>query len=146
MSTEENKAVPRRVYEEVLNDKNLDLVDELFAPGYVNHDPTSPEEMRGTESLKQFFGAYLAAFPDLRFVVEDQVAEGDKVASRWTSRGTNQGELMGAPPTGKRVEFTGVTISRISEGKIAEDWTSYDALGMMRQLGLIPAPDQAAGS
>lgn len=142
MSIEENKAVPRRVYEEVLNGKNLDLVDELFAPEYVNHDPTSPEEMRGPESIKQFFSAYLAAFPDLRFTVEDQVAEGDKVVSRWASAGTNRGELMGAAPTGKRVDFTGITISRISEGRIAEDWTSYDALGMMRQLGLIPEPGQ----
>lgn len=142
MAIEENKAVPRRVYEEVLNQKNLDLVDELFSPEYVNHDPTSPEEMRGPESIKQFFSAYLAAFPDLRFTVEDQVAEGDKVVSRWTSGGTNRGELMGAAPTGRRVEFTGITISRISDGRIAEDWTSYDALGMMRQLGLIPEPGQ----
>jgi len=143
MSVEENKAIPRRVYEEVLNHKNLDLVDELFASDYVNHDPTSPQEMHGPESLKQFFSAYLAAFPDLRFTVEDQVAEEDKVVSRWTSRGTNRGELMGAAPTGRQIQFTGITISRISDGKIAEDWTSYDALGMMRQLGLIAQPGQS---
>ncbi len=88
---------------------------------------------------------YRSAFPDLQATVEDQVAEGDKVASRFTFRGTHRGELAGIPPTGNQVEVTGIVISRIEGGKGAEDWSNYDALGMMQQLGVVPPPGQGAG-
>jgi len=141
VSTEENKAVSRRVAEEIFNGGNLDLADELYASDYVLHDPSLPEDLIGPEGIKQYAAINLGAFPDGRVTVEDQIAEGDKVVSRWTATGTHTGDLMGIPPTGNRVEISGVTINRFSGGKIAEDWYQGDDLGMMRQLGLIPSPE-----
>jgi steroid delta-isomerase-like uncharacterized protein len=142
--SEENKAVLRRVNDEVFVQRNLDLVDELFAPDYVLHDPGLPGgELRGTEDFKQrWVSMFRTAFPDLQLSVEDQVAEGDKVATRYTGRGTHQGELMGIPPTGNDVSVDGVIISRVSGGSIEEEWNNFDALGMMQQLGVIPPPGQ----
>jgi steroid delta-isomerase-like uncharacterized protein len=142
-AAEENKALVRRSFEEVFNQGNLDAVEEIFAPDYVLHDPTSPEEIRGTEGMKQYVSMYRHAFPDLQQTIEDQIAEGDKVATRLTGRGTHQGELVGIPPTGNRVEAPGIVTNRISGGKIAESWANYDAMGMMRQIGAIPEPGQA---
>ena len=136
----ENKAISRRADEELFNQGNLDVADELFAPNFVYHDPAGGEEWRGPESVKRYAAMLRAAFPDLRQTVEDQVAERDKVAYRWTARGTHKGELMGIAPTGNRVEFTGIAIARIQDGKIEEMWESYDALGLMRQLGIISTP------
>ena len=86
---------------------------------------------------------YRTAFPDMRITIEDQVAEGDKVVTRWTASGTHQGDLMGIDPTGRRATVTGITIDRISGGKVEETWTNFDAMGMMQQLGVIPSPEQA---
>ena len=143
MSVEENKALLRRVFEEGWNVGNLDLFDETDSPEYVLHDPSAPEDVRGVEGAKQFASMYLRAFPDLRFTIEEQVAEGDKVVTRWTSSATHQGELMGIPATGNRTGVSGITISRISEGKLVEDWNNWDTLGLMRQLGVIPEPEQS---
>jgi steroid delta-isomerase-like uncharacterized protein len=142
VSAEANKALVRRSFEEVFNQGNLDAVEEIFAPDYVLHDPTSPEEIRGTEGMRRYVSMYRSAFPDTEITIEDQLAEGDTVATRWTARGTHQGELMGVQPSGNRVEVMGVTISRIEGGKIVEDWDIYDALGMMQQIGAIPEPGQ----
>lgn len=141
MSTEENKAASRRFYEELFNEGNLDAAEEIAAPDFILHDPNLPEEPRGPEGLKQFVSLYRNAFPDIDFTIEKQVAEGDMVGTRWVARGTHQGELMGIEPTGARVEVEAFTLHRFSGGKIAEDWAHYDALGMMRQLGVIPAPE-----
>jgi steroid delta-isomerase-like uncharacterized protein len=143
--SEENKAVARRAFEDHFNTGNLDLGEEIFTPDYVNHDPSLPDFGSGPEAANQAVRLYRDAFPDARITVEDQVAEGDKVATRWSARGTHEGELMGVAPTGNRVEITGITISRIEGGKIAEDWINYDALGMLQQVGAIPAPEQAGG-
>ena len=89
---------------------------------------------------------YRGAFPDAQIIIEDQLAEGDMVATRWTARGTHQGELLGVPPSGNRVEVAGMTISRAEGGKIAEEWNNYDALGLMQQIGAIPEAGQQAGS
>ncbi len=147
MSAEENKAVARREIQELFNHTgDLAAADEIYAPDYVGHDPTTGD-IRGVESAKQFAAAYRQAFPDLEATIEDQIAEGDKVVSRFSARGTHQGETEEfGPPTGNRVETSGITIERFEGGKIAEDWTQYDALGMMQQLGLIPEPGQQAGS
>jgi steroid delta-isomerase-like uncharacterized protein len=142
---EENKAVARRAFEDHFNTGNLDLGEEIFTPDYVNHDPSLPDFGSGPEAANQAVRLYRNAFPDARITVEDQVAEGDKVATRWSARGTHQGELTGVGPTGNRVEITGITISRIEGGKIAEDWINYDALGMLQQVGAIPAPGEAQG-
>lgn len=143
MSTEENKALARRLYEEVFNRGNLDAAEELVTGDFLPHDPSVPEEFSGPEGLKQFAAMYRSVFPDLNIAVEDQVAEADKVVTRFTASGTHQGELMGVAPTGSRVEISGISLHRISGSRIAEDWANYDALGMMRQIGAIPAPEQA---
>ena len=142
--SEENKAILRRVTDEVFTRGNLDVVDELLAPDYVLHDPGVPGgELRGTESFKQqWVSMFRSAFPDLQLSVEDQVAEGDKVVTRYTGRGTHQGELMGIPPTNNEAVVSGIIISRVSDGRIEEEWNNFDALGMMQQLGVIPEPGQ----
>jgi steroid delta-isomerase-like uncharacterized protein len=135
-----NKAISRRADEELFNRGNLDVADELFAPDFVYHDPAG-EELRGPESVKGYATMLRAAFPDLHQTIEDQVAEGDRVAYRWTARGTHEGELMGIAPTGNRVTFTGIAVARLADGKIEEIWENYDALGLMQQLGAIPSPE-----
>ena len=142
-NTEENKAILRRVVDEVLNQKNLDLVDEFYATDYVNHLPPNPE-IRGSEGFKQFFAMQFAAFPDFHLTAEDVLAEGDKVVLRWTFTGTHEGELMGIPPTGKQVTYTGIVINRFADGKIVEDWEIADFLGMMQQLTAPPPVDTEA--
>jgi predicted ester cyclase len=144
MSTEENKAVVRREIEEIFNHTgNLDAADEIYAPNYVGHEPTFGD-VHGVEGVKQQAGDYRQAFPDLQSTIEDQVAEGDKVVTRFRTRGTHQGESEAfGPPTGNRVEVSGITIEQFSEGKIVEDWTVLDTLGMMQQLGMIPEAGQA---
>ena len=143
--SEENKEKARRFLEEAFNEGNFDVVDEIVASEYVLHDPASPEEIRGPEGIKGFVQMYRSAFPDTHIMVEDQIAEGDDVVTRWTGRGTHQGELLGVPPSGNRVEVSGITLDRISGGKFAESWTSYDALGMMQQIGAAPSPEGAQG-
>jgi steroid delta-isomerase-like uncharacterized protein len=136
--SEENKALIRRQEEELFGRGNLELADEIYAPDYVGHDPSNPEDVRGLEAAKRAAADYRRAFPDLRVTVEDLIAEGDKVAARLRVRGTHLGDLDGIAPTGKRVDFTGIVISRIEGGMIADDWANFDDLGMMRQLGVIP--------
>lgn len=132
--SEENKALARRSWEAP---HNLDIIDEVYAPDLVWHDPD--QEIRGTEEAKQFIAMYKSAFPDLSVTVEDEIAEGDKVVTRWTLRGTHQGEIEEfGPPTGRQVEITGISISRVEGGKIVEEWNSYDNLGVMQKLGLVP--------
>jgi steroid delta-isomerase-like uncharacterized protein len=140
--SEENKAIVRQQEEELFTQGNLDAADEVYAPDYVGHDPSNSEEVRGLEAAKRAASDYRQAFPDLRVTVEDLIAEGDRVAARLRFRGTHLGELDGIAPTGRRVDCTGIVISRIEEGKIAEDWANFDDLGMMRQLGLIPESGQ----
>ena len=142
MSAEENKALSRRVMEEMFNKGNLDVADEVLAPDYVDHDPASSEEIRGPEGLKAFVRMARSAFPDTHVRIEEQVAEGDLVATRYVVSGTQEGELEGIPPTGNRVEFSGIMIDRFSGGKLVETWDNYDAMGMMQQLGVIPSPEQ----
>jgi steroid delta-isomerase-like uncharacterized protein len=144
MPAEQNRALTRRYYEEVVNEGKLDLVEEVIAPDYVGHEPG--EEIQGPAGFKRFLGMMRAAFPDLNATVEAEIAEGDKVVARYTARGSHQGELMGVEPTGKQVEVSGIEINRISGGKIVEQWNMYDAMGMMQQLGVIPEPEQAQGA
>jgi steroid delta-isomerase-like uncharacterized protein len=139
----ENKALARRLVEEALNAGRLEVVDELVASDFVEHDPSLPEEVRGPAGVKELIAGYRAAFPDIHITIEDQIAEGDYVVSRWSGTGTHQGELMGMPATGKQATVTGITIDRIADGRIAESWDNWDTLGMMQQLGAIPAPAMA---
>jgi predicted ester cyclase len=142
--SEANKGIVRRMIDEILNGQgNPDVADELFAPYYVGHNPASPVDTRGPEGVKGFASMFRSAFPDVHFSVEDQVAEGDKVVTRWRGSGTHRGDLFGIAPTGKGASFVGITINRIEGGKVAEEWQIFDALGMMQQLGAIPSPGEA---
>jgi steroid delta-isomerase-like uncharacterized protein len=133
--SEANKALYRRLVEEGLNKHNLALLDELYADCVLYTPATG--ELKG-EALKQYLASILAAFPDIRFTIEDQVAEGDKLVTRWSCTGTHQGEFMGLAPTGKKVTNSGMNISRIVEGKIVEERQEWDALGFLQRLGAIP--------
>jgi steroid delta-isomerase-like uncharacterized protein len=139
MSAETNKALVRREFEEMFcQGGELDSAGEFYAPDYVLHEPTSGE-VRGLEAARLFAAAYREAFPDLQSAIEDQVAEGDKVVSRFRGRGTHLGETQDfGPATGNRIEITGITIDRFADGRIVEEWTNYDALGLLQQIGLVP--------
>ena len=142
MSPEENKAVVRRFWG-VWEEGNIDLVDELLAPDYLNHTPASPDQPTGPEGVKGLVAMFRSAIPDLRVVVEDMIAEGEKVAVRYTLEGTHEGELFGVPPTGRRLSIKSIAVERVSEGTIREHWRVTDSLDMMQQLGVIPAPEHA---
>ncbi|WIG61123.1 MAG: hypothetical protein OJF49_003871 [Ktedonobacterales bacterium] len=137
MSTEENKASIQRFCDEVFNRKNTAALDEFIAPDAVDHS-APPGAPGGIEGARQFADMLLTAFPDMRYTVEDLIAEGDKVVARLTTRGTHQGVFLGIPPTGKQVMTTGIEIYRMASGKIVEHWNNYDDLGLFQQLGAFP--------
>jgi steroid delta-isomerase-like uncharacterized protein len=137
MSTEDNKALIQRINEEGLNQHNPALVDELCAPDFVFHNGS--RTIQGLPAYKRYLAPFFNAFPDIQFTTEDLIAEGDIVAVRRTFRGTHKGSIMGIPPTGKQVTTTVMTFNRIANGKFVEGWNSADDLGLLRQLGLIPA-------
>src|SRR5215207_2477650 len=132
-TAEENKAIFRRYAEEVGNQLNMELVDEIF-DRYLSHQPDGSTLERGPQDVKRFHREFRSAFPDFHISIEDQIAEGDKVVSHYTIRGTHQGDFRGLAPTGKEIELKGVTTFRFSEeGKVIETWDSYDQLSLMRQ-------------
>ncbi len=140
MSAQDNKANASRFFEEFWDQKNLAVADELMAANHVDHTPGSPPGLPpGPAGFKQFGSVYFTAFPDLHTTIDDQVAEGEMVVTRWTSHGTNTGSLFGMPATNKSATITGITISRIVDGKAVETWTNFDNLGMLQQLGVIPS-------
>ena len=144
-AAEENKAVVRRVYTEVMLNDDLSMIPELFADEYVYHSPGSPD-VYGPDSFRELVTAYRAAFPDFLQTADLLIAaEGDTVVSRWTSTGTHQGEFLGVPPTGKRVTFTGVVITRVAGGKVVEDWELVDMPGLLQQLGVTHLSERSAG-
>jgi predicted ester cyclase len=131
LSSEVNKAVVRREQEELWNHTgNLDAAEDLFVPDYA-------------EAAKQEAADFRRGFPDVVSTIEDLIAEGDKVVARWRSRATHRGEYMGIPPTGKEVEFTGISVYRMEGGRIAVSWNSEDQLGLLRQIGAVPQPGQS---
>jgi steroid delta-isomerase-like uncharacterized protein len=139
--SEQNKALDRRIFE-TLSNKNVDALDDLIATDWIDHNlpPGLPPGLDGTKAV---LGMYTSAFPDLKMTVEDQIAEGNKVATRWTATGTQTGELMGMPATGKQITITGIDITRWSGGKSVEHWAQFDQMGMIQQLGVIPTPGEA---
>src|SRR5262249_38387439 len=141
--SEANKYVVKRVFEELWNEANLSVADQFFAPNYIHHDPATQDFGRGPESERKRLNLYRSAFPDLRLTIENIISEGETVMARWSCHATHRGELNGIPATGKRIDITGVTVCRLTGGKVAEAWVQWDALGMMRQLGAIPAQVKA---
>ncbi|HEX6508732.1 MAG TPA: ester cyclase [Chloroflexota bacterium] len=137
MSVEANKAVIRRLIDEVVNAGNLDAVDELLAPTFVNHNPL-PGATPDRDGFKQAFRNLHAAFPDLHAINSDLIAEGDRVVALRGFEGTHEGPFMGVPATGKHIILDGITVFRVTNGHISERWSVLDMLGVMRQLGLLP--------
>jgi steroid delta-isomerase-like uncharacterized protein len=134
--SEENKEKARRTWE-IVNQHNPDLIEEFYPPDFVWHEPEG--DIRGYEQARQFVSSFLGAFPDLNITVDDVIGEGDKVVSRYTIRGTHQGETEDlGPPTGKQVELRGIIIHRFEDGNIVEEWEVYDNLSLLQQLGLAP--------
>ena len=141
MAPQDTKELVQWYFERIWDRGELDAIDQLFSPDFVRHGPAlEGGETGGFEGLKQLVRMYRGSFPDLRVPIEEQIAEGDVVVTRWTAYGTHQGELMGTPPTGRPITVPGILIDRIAGGRIAEEWASYDALRMLQQLGVIPAP------
>jgi predicted ester cyclase len=142
MSAEENKEKVRRLLEEAYGEGKVEVVDEVLHSDFVCYDPNSESgEIRGAETVKGEIEYFRNA--GLTFIVEDQIAEGDKVATRWTATGTHQGEFFDVIPTGKRIEMTGINIDHFDEsGKLVEEWPEYDLLGTLRHLGAVPEPGQ----
>jgi steroid delta-isomerase-like uncharacterized protein len=140
MSAEENKAVVRRINEEVWNKGDLDVIDELIADEAVITVIGAPEPVRGPRGFREFVAMYRTAFPDLRLTVDEQVGEGEIVVTRWTATGTHEGDLMGIPATGKQATTAGININRISGGKLVQGWGLFDQLGLLQQLGAVSVP------
>jgi steroid delta-isomerase-like uncharacterized protein len=139
MSAEQNLASARRLLDEAWSSGNLDVIDQLCSSDCVDHDLSSHDDTRGIEANKDRVRMYRTAMSDLKVTVDDMFASGDEVCTRWRAIGTNDGELMGAPPTNRRVEICGMSIDRFNdEGKLVETWDHWDNLGMMQQLGMMP--------
>jgi steroid delta-isomerase-like uncharacterized protein len=136
--SEQNKALMRRIYD-VFNTGNLASLDELVDANIVDHVPLPAGQVSGIEGVKQTITRNRTGAPDLHYTVEDMIAEGDKVVARVTTQGTHMGEFMGIPPTGKQASNTGIDIIRFANGKAVEHWGEYNNLGLLRQLGVIPA-------
>jgi steroid delta-isomerase-like uncharacterized protein len=140
MSTEANKAIVMQLYEEVFNKGDLDLADKLIAPNAITHDPQLPPGVpSGAPGLKAAVTMLRSAFPDDHHTIEDLVAEGDKVVVRLAHTGTHQGSFLGLPPTGKHISQTSIHIFRFVDGQLVEAWANRDDLGLLQQLGAIPA-------
>ena len=140
--TAQTAELSRRIFEDVWNRKNLSAVDDLMSAEYVHHDPSSPAVPSGVDGYKQFVNSYMSAFPDAHFTIDYAFTDGQNTevqneVTRWTVTGTHEGELAGIPRTGRRFSVTGISIARIANGKITESWNSWDALGLMQQLGVV---------
>jgi steroid delta-isomerase-like uncharacterized protein len=136
--SEENKAKARRLFEEGFSQGNTDVVDEVLNPDFVCYDPNSESgEVRGSETIKAEIEYFRNAVADLTYTIEDQMAEGDKVVTRYTVSGTHQGEFFGVAGTGERITMSGISIDRFEDGKMVEEWPEYDLLGVMRQIGAV---------
>jgi steroid delta-isomerase-like uncharacterized protein len=146
MFAEENKAVVQRFFEELWNNRNLHVADEIFTLDCVTHQLRSGAEIvatpRAAEAIKKHVTEWLAGFPDLRFTVEQMIEEADRVVTQSVMQGTHIGTWLGIPPTGKRVRIRMMTIHRVTNGRIAEDWVLVESLGFFQQLGLIPATEE----
>jgi steroid delta-isomerase-like uncharacterized protein len=136
----QNKEVSNQLTYEVWNSGNIDLIDEILSDDFVFHR-APPGLSNDREGFKQFVAMYRNAFPDVKFEVQSIIVEGDAVMSRWKASGTHTGEMMGIPPTGKKVTVTGMTENRIEAGKITTQWNEFDDLGMLQQVGAMPPPE-----
>ena len=142
LAEESNRNVVRRWIEEGLTKGNMTIAAETFAPDCRIRLAGVPQEMRGPDALVAFLGPIAGAFPNLRLSIDEQVAEGDRLVTRWSATGTHKVDLMGAAPTGKQVTFSGVACDRLDGGRVVERWEIMDQLGLLQQIGLVPTPGQ----
>jgi steroid delta-isomerase-like uncharacterized protein len=140
-AAEQNKVICRRFLEEVVNKGNQAVADELIGTDFIDHNPL-PGLPSNRDGFKQSFIIFRSVFPNMKYTIEDMIAEGDRVVVRWIATGTQKGELFGVPPTGKYISVVGIDIFRLANGKLVELWLSWDQLGMMQQLGIIPPMGQ----
>ena len=140
MTPDENKRFIQRFVEETINKKNLHAIDELVAKDFIEHVPF-PGQGPGRDGLRDAIGTFLAAFPDMQWTTNEQVGEGEKVVSRFSWTGTHRGEFLGIPPTGKSVKVWGVVMDLVRDGVLSESRIIMDTLGLLKQLGAIPAPE-----
>jgi steroid delta-isomerase-like uncharacterized protein len=143
MSTEQNKALVRQLVEEAINQGNMSVIDEFLIPDFIEHEELPPGIPPGREAPKTLFTRLRSAFPDLKATIEHLIAEGDEVVLHMTWTGTQKGEFMGIPPTGKSISINVIDILGIVEGKFVEHWGVMDSMAMMQQLGVVPAPGEA---
>ncbi len=142
--SEQNKTLVRRGVDEIWNQGHFAVADEMVASDFVVHATALNGEIKGREGIIQYFAALRSAFPDLTFTIEDHIAEGDRVVTRWSAQGTHLGEFQGMPASGKQIRVTGTDVDRIENGKIAECWMNFDELGLLQQLGVIDLTRMAA--
>ena len=144
MSTEQNKTTARRWFSDIITQGQLVVADEIFAANHIAHDPHAPPGgwPNGPEGMKMVATIFGGGFRDWNITIDDQIAEGDRVATRWIASATNSGPLMGMPATGKTVRVTGVNVTRLAHGTIAESWCNFDMLTLLQQIGAIPTPEQ----
>jgi steroid delta-isomerase-like uncharacterized protein len=134
-----NKAVIRRLYDEVWNERKVEVIKEIISPSHALHGPIVSGSSIGPEAYQRNVLVFLAGYPDLHWTIEDTIAENDKVVACWTISGTHRGEYMGIPATNKKVSVDGITIHHIADGKIMDSYSNWDVLGMMQQLGVVSA-------
>ena len=146
--TTQNETLAHRFHMDIFQQGNLAAADEIVAPNFILHSPGLPPEMQhGPEGVKRFATMMRNAFPtDSQITHDDTIASGDKVVIRWRASGVQNGELFGVPPTGKRVEFSGIDVFRIADGKLVELWQNWDQLGLLQQLGAVPPLAQVSRS
>jgi steroid delta-isomerase-like uncharacterized protein len=144
MSTQENKDLVSRWWEALNQHTAPQIIDDIYASDYILHDPSLAEPVQGVEGVRKFVTSVLSAFPDAHYTVESLIAEADRVAQHISVRGTHQAEFQGIPATGKQVAVWVIVISRIANGKIVEEWQMFDALGMLKQMGVIPEESPAS--
>jgi steroid delta-isomerase-like uncharacterized protein len=137
VSAQENKALAHRAYVEVFQQGQPEAADELFAPEYVWHTPAMPEPIHGSEGVQRFAAMMRVGFPDYQLTEEDSIAEGDKVACRWTLRGTHLGPFLGIPGTGREITIAGIDIWRVADDRLVETWQGWDQLNMLQQMGAM---------
>jgi steroid delta-isomerase-like uncharacterized protein len=144
MSSTQFQSPIYRIFEEAFNQGNLAVVDELLTPDHFAHNAFGGVT-NGPQGLKCLIAIFRTAFPDLQCTVEDEIREGVKIAAHWTMRGTHKGLFLGNPPTGRPIVVQGIVFARISNGRIIEDWTLIDQMGILQQIGVVPPPKQSEG-
>jgi steroid delta-isomerase-like uncharacterized protein len=136
--TQANSAIAHRWFKELWTEGDINVIDELAAPDAIGHGQIEQDGQINMEQFRALFRSVRNAFPDIQFTIEQTVAEADMVVVRWRAVGTHQGDFLGAAPTGRRVEFTGMSMTKMGDGKIIRGWDNWDQLALLTQIGAMP--------